>query len=298
MVCCAIGRLGVLYKYCQQCSHQYSSDMLNDGKTTGRDAGAVLVIRALAQSVIGGPAASKPSSKSANVDRVMNLLFAPGCPSLTDMAARLLRDCHANGFAENIRSAADDLRRQADSNIESARTIFVLGHPEMVLPMYYTGLFMSVLYTHAAHLMYEGLSCAPMMDAGERKWFSRMANAIEEKLVRISNALKYAISDVDGSQLHNYRTIVRTFLASNQSDKAEARVMELIDLHVIFIHLLFAQSFWGHQSSAAITFECTRNCCNITTLCCAREVTPATTGFVPCRPRRGGASPVSDLRKA
>jgi hypothetical protein len=206
-----------------------------EGYRTGREMGALLLIERVAKAIAAPHAKSGYSPDPRLVQRLLRILFSPGALSLEHLAARFLRDGVQYGLTEPALRALDDLRREGDAAIQSAREgFFIAGHPSSMLFLYYNGLFAAGAYLNGAYLGYEVLAGNPKLEAAPRDKRLRASNAVEEKLVRIGNAMLYAIADLDNSRLELKRAQIQLLIAQGEAAKAQDRIMEAIDLNLFY----------------------------------------------------------------
>ena len=112
--------------------------------------------------------------------------------------------------------------------------LYPVGHPEMMLDLYYFGLFLAAPYLRAVMVGYEVLSRKPGLSDEARQRYSIWANAAEEKLVRISDAMLFAIRDLDGSEARRRRDEIQALIQADQAEKAQGLAMSLVDLQLFF----------------------------------------------------------------
>jgi hypothetical protein len=211
-----------------------TSDALNDGTGTGRDAAGLLLMRTLAQALT--PRLSDLASPDGfKAMRVLGQITAPGASELEELGGRFVRDCLAAGFATETKDALARLLATGSGAIEAAREGYhPVGHPEAMLPIYYVGLFLAAPALRAAMLGYRILASMPGLADKDRKTFSIRANAAEEKLVRVGDALLYAIRDLNGDEARVRRAEIQRRLAAGDKDGAEGLAMELVDLKLFY----------------------------------------------------------------
>jgi hypothetical protein len=224
----------LLLEYLAKVAENDLSDNLANGEMTGRDAGAVILINALAKAISQPPEESS-ASDAGEVKRVLGMLCAPGAVSLEMMAGQFVRDCLEHGFSRHVLVALDKLRREGDQAMESAREgLYPVSHPEMMLDIYYFGLFLAAPLLRATMVGYEVVSAKPGLIEEDQKRFSTLANAVEEKLVRIGDAMLYAIRDLGGKEARGKREEIQALIARGEDEKAGGMVMQLVDLQLFY----------------------------------------------------------------
>jgi hypothetical protein len=215
-----------LLQYLAKSADFHNGDGLRQGSASGIEAAATLLIRALADGIAGD---------AAKAARIWSLLVAPGAQSIEALAAQMVRDCIVNGFSEQVYDVLAAVLREGSGLVDGAREgLFPIGHPEMMLDLYYFGLFGAAPYLRAAMVGYEVSSRNPDLDDKERRLYATRANAAEEKLARVSDAMMFAVRDLDGSQARSKRAAIQALLAAGETDKAEGLAMEAVDLKFFF----------------------------------------------------------------
>ena len=209
-------------KYFATTAEFYNGDGLLQGNATASEAGAFVLIQSLANAI---------SEDKRNFVRICGMLSAPGVRSIEESAGRMVRDSIVNGLSLQVSDVLAAMQRQGDGLVDAAREGFhPLGHPEAMLEFYYTGLFQSAPYLRAAMLGYEVAAQQPVLDQKQRRFYLTRANASEEKLARVSDAMMFSVRDQDGSQARSKRAAVQAQLAVGDQQKAKALAMETVDL--------------------------------------------------------------------
>ena len=103
-----------------------------------------------------------------------------------------------------------------------------------MLDLYYFGLLGAAPYLRAAMVGYEVAALNPALSGAERKTYATRGNAAEEKLVRVSDALMFAVKDLDGSESRVKRAEIQKALATGDEDKAQGLAMEAVDLKLFY----------------------------------------------------------------
>jgi hypothetical protein len=151
------------------------------------------------------------------------------------MAGQFVRDCLSNGFTGQTLAALAKLQSKANEAVESAREgLYPVGHPEMMLDLYYFGLFLAAPYLRAVMVGYEVLGTQPGFIDEARPPYSSWAYAAEEKLVSISDAMLFAIRDMDGAEARRRRDEIQALIQAGQAEKAQGLAMSLVDLRLFF----------------------------------------------------------------
>lgn len=215
-----------LLQYLTKAADFHSGDGLIEGKASGREGAATLLVRALADAVA--------PEKTRGV-RILGMLAAPGAQSLEDMAVRMVRDCAVNDFSAEVDEVLAALLREGNGLVEAAREGYYLpGRPESMLEFYYAALFHAAPYLRAAMVGYEIAGKNPELGRKERQRYATLANAAEEKLARVTDAMFFSVRDLDGSQFRLKRAAIQSLLAAGEQEKAEGLAMEAVDLKLFF----------------------------------------------------------------
>ena len=213
-------------RFLGQASQQMVGQELLAGKVRGYDVAGVLMVTAIARAV----AASDPKLCA-------ELLAKAGTWKLVaidEMASRLIEECWYRGLAGALTTAFDAIRHDGEAVIASAREgLYPEGHPEMALDIYYGGVLQAVPYLRGAHTGYFKLSKA-QWPAEEIEADAHKANTAEEKLIRLTTALMYAVRDADLSQLRDKQARVAAVLRTGDRARAAALVNEIVDLEVFY----------------------------------------------------------------
>jgi hypothetical protein len=213
-------------RFLGQASQQMVGQELLAGKVRGYDVAGVLMVAAIARAV----AASDPKLCT-------ELLAKAGTWELVaidEMASRLIEECWYRGMAGALTTAFDAIRRDGEAVIASAREgLYPEGHPEMALDIYYGSVLQAVPYLLAAHTGYYKLSKAAG-PANDIEGYAHKADTAEEKLIRLTTALMYAVRDVDLSQLRDKQARVAAVLRAGDRAHAEALVNEIVNLEYFY----------------------------------------------------------------
>jgi hypothetical protein len=196
-----------------------------DGNASGSDVGAVILIQKIAEAIANQP----------NAQTVFERLAKTPVPSLEQLAAYMVGDCILFGFTEQLHAVLEDVLRQGNGLVDGAREGFHPdGHPEMMLDRYYFALMGAAPYLRAAMIGYGGAALEPNLSEAVRNTFATRANAAEEKLVRLSDAMLFAVKDLDGSESRIRRAEIQKALADGNEDRALGLAMELVDLKLFY----------------------------------------------------------------
>jgi hypothetical protein len=213
-------------KFLEQASQQMVGTELLAGRARGYDVAGVLMVTAIAREVakLSPQACSALLAKAAAWDLV----------ATDEMASRLIEGCWGLKLSAQLTAALDSLRGQGEKTIEEARKgSYPEEHPELLLEIYYGGLLQAVPYLLGANAGYFKLSKAPNLSEDDLDAFTHKADTSEEKLVRMTTALQYAVQDVDRSRLASKRAQVAALLKSDPK-KAQALVNEIVDLEFFY----------------------------------------------------------------
>lgn len=223
-----------LLEYLDKSAQDYCCDALVSGKVSGLEAAAMLLIRELSRALSTHLTADATDRKE-KASRVLNMLGAPGGTSLEMVAGQFVRDCLQYGFTQETMEALQQLQKEGNDAVESAREGFYpVGHPERMFDLYYLGIFLAVPKLRATMVGYEVLSAKPGLNDQERKRYLTWANAAEEKLVRISDAMLFAIRDLNGDESRQKQCEIRSLISAGDEKRAKEFVMELVDIKLFF----------------------------------------------------------------
>lgn len=212
-------------RFLEQASLQMSPELLA-GKARGYDAAGVLMVTAIAREV------AKLNDKACSA--LLAKAAAWQLAAVDEMAARLIEGCWGLGLKAQLTAALDSLRSQGEEIIQKAREgLYPEGRPDLALDIYYSLLLQSVPYLLGAHSGYFKLSKAPNLSEDDDEMFTRRAGSAEEKLVRITSALHYAVQDVDLERLAGKQALVASLLKSDPK-QADTLVLEIIDLQFFY----------------------------------------------------------------
>jgi hypothetical protein len=229
-------------RFLQQASQQMVGKELLTGKVRGYDVAGVLLIAAIAEAV----AASDAEKCVAMMTKAAGLEVQ----ELAELGAKVIDDCWWRGMPEKVTAALDSLRSTGEKILRVAQEGFCPeGHPELMLDIYYNGLLQAVPYFLAAEEGYHKLTFAPKLSQDDKETFAHKAETAEEKLVRLDEALLYAVQDVDLSRLHGKQAEIGALVKSDRA-KAEALVFETINLQ-FFYPLNFKSVLLGDETAAA-----------------------------------------------
>ncbi|MEO6982673.1 MAG: hypothetical protein ABI072_06105 [Edaphobacter sp.] len=213
-------------RFLGQASQQMVGQELLAGKARGYDAAGMLLIAAIARAVADGD--PKLCTELLAKARTWELV------AIDEMASRLIEECWYRGLAAKLTAAFDAIRHDGEAVIASAREgLYPEGHPELVLDIYYGSVLQAVPYLLAAHTGYYKLSKA-LAPPDDIEGFAHKANTAEEKLIRLTTALLYAVRDVDLAQLRDKQARIAAVLRAGDREHAEALVNEIIDLEFFY----------------------------------------------------------------
>lgn len=213
-------------RFLEQASQQMVGTELLAGRARGYDAAGVLMVTAIAREL----AALNPQACSALLAKAA----AWELVAIDEMASRLIEACWQLGLGAQLTAALDSLRSMGERIIESAlKGSYPEGHPELALDIYYGGLLQAVPYLLGANSGYYKLSKAPNLSEDDLDAFQHKADTSEEKLVRMTTALQYAVQDADLSRLASKRAQVAELLKKDPK-QAEALVREIVDLEFFY----------------------------------------------------------------
>lgn len=217
---------GEQMRFLRQAAQQTVGKELLAGRARGYDAAGLLMVSAIVEAV-----------GKDDPERCLKL----GAKALTwelvaidEMASKLIEECWYLKLGAKLTEAFDSLRSEGETVIETARLgAYPEGHPELALEIYYGSLLQAVPYLLGAHTGFYKLSKAPASPE-DRELFAHKANTAEEKLVRMTTALLYAVNDIDLSQLADKRARVAAVLKQGDKERAEALIHEIIDLEFFY----------------------------------------------------------------
>jgi len=209
----------------KQADFHYQEGMIK-GSVSGSDAAAAIVIQKLAEAIVNkGPASAA----------VFRRLAGSPVESMEQLGAYMVRDCIQNGFGQQADEVLEAMLREGSGLVEGAREgLYPVGHLEMMLDLYYFGLVGAAPYLRAAMVGYEVAALNPELSNADRKTYATRGNAAEEKLVRVSDAMMFAVKDLDGSQSRVKRAEILAALATGDEDKAQGLAMEAVDLQLFY----------------------------------------------------------------
>lgn len=209
----------------KQADFHYQTGMIQ-GSVTGTEAAAALLIQKLAEAI----ARASPAA-----DTVFQRLVSTPVISMEQLSAYMVRDCIQNGFSQQAYEVLRAVLSEGNGLVEGAREgLHPVGHPETMLDLYYFGLLGAAPYLRAAMVGYEVAARNPALSDAERKTYATRGNAAEEKLVRVSDAMMFAVKDLDGSQSRVKRAEIQKALATGNEDKAQGLAMEAVDLKLFY----------------------------------------------------------------
>jgi hypothetical protein len=163
---------------------------------------------------------------------------------------RFTRDCLTGGFKDETVRALDEIRLEGRKKLDGARDsvmqfcgqrnggkkaldVLVLpvltGSPETALFNYYTGLFLIASEIAAAKLGFQVVTQAIGIDETLSRRAAVEANVAEELLVRISEALFFAVRNANGAEFKVIIAQLRALQSSGRTDEVEARIADLIN---------------------------------------------------------------------
>lgn len=193
-----------------------------EGFACSLDVSGAVLIEALAREVLAAPG---------NGRRIVNMLAAPGAPTMDWLAGGMVWDCFAHGLGDAALRALARLSEEGNEMVDAAREgVFPVEQPEMLLPMYYFSMLGAAPYFRAVMVGYETAATVPALPEETRRLYATRANAAEEKLVRISDAISFSVRDLERDEKQVYRAEVQKLLAEGEEDKADDLVMTVIDL--------------------------------------------------------------------
>jgi hypothetical protein len=128
------------------------------------------------------------------------------------------------GDADTVRAAAEDLKAQGDAMIARALDGDALT--------YYASLYPSAAYELA--VMYMGQSAAEASDGKERTRFAKLAVNAEERAVRVSTALHFALVNLDGTWIPQHRRQIRQVRENEGEDAARLKASDLIENQLFY----------------------------------------------------------------
>ena len=215
-----------LLDYLAKTSEDFLSEGMVQGRVAGIEAAALLLIRRLAEAIAPEVASAK---------RVLMMLAAPGPVKIETVVGQFVRDCIHNGFSVHVESVLTELLREGDGLVSGAQEgYYPVGRQDMMLQLYYFGLLGAAPYLRAAMVGYEVSSQNPVLSEEQRTEKMKFANAAEEKLVRVSAAMLFAVKDLDGTEGRFKRAAIQTLLNAGDEDKAYGIAMEAVDLNLFY----------------------------------------------------------------
>jgi hypothetical protein len=205
-----------------------STEGLNQSGITGFEVAALMLL----DSLVGQLAAAKPAPPS----NLIGKMFDPtGVPSLPEMTSRFIHDCFKAGMGGAADAAFEQIRKGGDATLAAARDMPVGNmHPGLYLDSYYAGLqqagirFLAVRWAYLSALTFAGLQDE------ERKRFEKCANSAEEKFVRTSTALMYAVKNLDGSRYREQQREIREAREIGAAEKASALLFNVFDSQMLY----------------------------------------------------------------
>jgi hypothetical protein len=213
------------------------SDLLL-GRVTAPDACGLLMLTALAEAV-----AAQDEELCA---KIVEKAATRSSAELGELGAGTLDDCWLRGLTSQVTAALDIMRSRGEGILRDAqRADYTKVPAEQLLGIYYGQLLQAVPWFIGAEGGYHQLQTIPGLDAETLAAFAHKAETAEEKLVRLWNALLYAVRDSDLSQLHGRQGYLKHILPEQQ-DRAKQFVFETIQLNY-FYPPIFEKILLGEQ---------------------------------------------------
>jgi hypothetical protein len=197
---------------------EYANELQGGPLADGKTVGGVLAIRTLVLASAAG--AESPEDEA---DALMNSLFyvsLSGPPRVEDLAMRLCARLVGQGHGKAIREAAEGVKAEGDGLIARA----LAGEPLT----FYASLYPAAAYELA--VVHIGQAAAEASDdPGERTRWAKFAVNAEERAVRISTALGFALLNLDGSWTARHQGWLRQVSENAGADVARLKARNLID---------------------------------------------------------------------
>lgn len=237
----AFGGLGIialnrgpdaLLAYLSDCASRVN-DILLDGQLTGCEAGAILLIDSLVKEIFTY-SNNFLHMQDHEFCGLLSHLLSPGIQSIEEMAQRFVHTCFQLGLSSDTLTAIDRLRRKGDEMVRYAQRGLYPDQSDLILPFYYLQIFLAAIYFNAASAAYETLSLVKSESDAQRSQFKRLANACEEKHVRLSTAMLYALDDLKSQGLNFVLNEFKRLIANGKIEAAESLAMSYIELNLYY----------------------------------------------------------------
>lgn len=220
----------------RQLTEDLQGGRLADGKTIG----GVLAIRQLALA-----AAARAENPGDEADSLMNSLFyitAGDLERIEHVAARLCDRMIRLGDGDAVREAFDSLKAEGDALISQALDGDVLT--------FYNSLYPAAAFELAATYAGQALARASHDPSEQKRWAKRAVNA-EERAVRVSTALGFAIMNLDGSQIALHVQWLRQ-VREEKGDQAARRQAKDLIRNQLFYPMALLPVLLGQEPLRAI----------------------------------------------
>ena len=228
-------------EFLQQAARQLNGPELLAGKARGRDVAGLLFISALAGALTS-------LELPLQLDILGRLSTLPA-GSIEELGVQMLKYCWSRNLREPVLAALAALRSNGDAILDQARQgNYPEGQAEFALDIFYGSLLQALPSYLSLEGNYHLLSTVPGLTEEDKEAFEQKAEAAEERTVRLSNALVYAVSDVDLSRLREKQAFV-AHLMTLDVKKADAFVRQTID-YEYFYPTNFRDILTGQQSTS------------------------------------------------
>lgn len=206
-----------------------SVEGLNASKVTGFDVAALMLLDSLAYQLMTAQDPTPPAS-------LKGKMFNPaGVPSLAEMTARFIADCMKAGLGNAVSAAIDAIRKGGDATLASARDMTQDNlHPGLYLDRYYAGIqqaairFQAVRWGSLSVLTFGGL------DSKERAKYEQRVTSSEEKFVRMSSILLYALQDIDGTRYREKQALIRHAFEAGIPEQADSVLYNVFESQMFY----------------------------------------------------------------
>jgi hypothetical protein len=223
-------RVRRLLDHLGQFAQNLQEGLLGDGKTIG----GILAIRALmlaraarAQN-LNRPAARSPLAPDNEADALIESLLyvtAPGSARTEHVATGLCARMVRQGDGPAAREAAEGLKAEGDALIARALDGDLLT--------FYASLYPAAAYELAVAHLGQAAAEASVDPDDKRRWEKLAVNA-EERAVRVSSSLGFAVLNLDGTWIARHQLLLRQVREAKGEDAARLKARDLIENQLFY----------------------------------------------------------------
>jgi len=201
----------------------YAKELQRGFSADGSTIAAMLAIRAIVLA-----RAELADDREYEMDALIEsiLYLAPGSseriePIATGLAARMVR----LGYQEAVRQGAESLKAEGDGLIVKA-----LNGESLT---YYQALYPAAAYELGAVRVGQAAASATQ-DPDERRRWAKLAVNAEERAVRVSTALGFALQNLDGSGIAHHVLWLRRVREEKGDDVARLKALDLVENQLFY----------------------------------------------------------------